>query len=493
MQKLLVFASGLCLSLGFAGCSDKNVDVTEPSDKGGPCDPAIDPEVADGPHCLEGLACDPVAGATDTYVCGSPVRIHGTVIDLVSEAPIEGALVNGLDRTGSSLGAIAVTDAEGHYELLVSAPREADGELSAEAKYTLQGFAVDYQPFPAGIRVALPVDPSVAVYDEELAAHVIESPLTTIGLIALPEERRGGVTISGTLGGVSPGGALVVAEGVSEPGEAPYGVSDFEGKYTIFNVPEGAVTVRAYHRSLELEPAAVTVADAALTEVDLAAVAEGEEMLGRVSGSVSIVNAPGGSVTSVVLVPTSVFNVNLQRGPVPFGLRAPDPGLVPDVSGSFAIAGVPAGTYKVLAAFENDGLVRDPDVTIGGTSLQEVTVAAGEGVTVPEGFKITEALEVVGPGKEEPERVGATPTFEFADDSSEDYYIVRVFDVFGELVWENPMVPGVSGSATVQVPYEGDALSSGMYYQFRAISMRDKGGGTAISQTEDLRGVFIVE
>jgi hypothetical protein len=36
-----------------------------------------------------------------------------------------------------------------------------------------------------------------------------------------------------------------------------------------------------------------------------------------------------------------------------------------------------------------------------------------------------------------------------------------VFDVFGALVWENAMVPGVSGSKTVEVPYQGPALTPG--------------------------------
>jgi hypothetical protein len=207
---------------------------------------------------------------------------------------------------------------------------------------------------------------------------------------------------------------------------------------------------------------------------------------------VNIVDGGGGGLTSVVLVPSSVFNGNLLRGPVPFGLRAPDPGLAPDVSGSFVIAGVPAGTYKVLAALENDGLVRDPDLTIGGTTLVEITVEAGRAAALPEAFKVTGALAVTSPGADRPEVVGAEPTFIFADDSSEDYYIVRVFDVFGALVWEDAMVPGVSGSKTVEVAYAGPALVPGMYYQFRATSARDKGAGSAISQTEDLRGVFVV-
>jgi hypothetical protein len=481
----------VALSCGIAllACAPKDADVAaEPGVKGEDCNPSYDPKMdPEGRACAEGLSCEPVSGA-DTHVCGAPVRIHGDVVDAVTLAPLPGALINGLDRTGAPLGEVAVSDDAGHYELLVSVPRLKDGELDPEANYTLQGFARDYQPFPSGIRVALPISVADAPYDEALAAFIIENPSTTVGLIQLPADQRGGVTISGHVLGDAPVGTMVVAEG-QEP--APYTVADSNGAYTLFNVRAGAPTLHGYRRGLEVEPLAVTVADADLADVDLQILAEGNDSLAAVSGSVNIVNAPGGSVTSVVLVPSSLFNANLLRGPVPFGLRAPDPGVAPNISNSFTIPGVPAGKYKVLAAFENDGLVRDPDLTIGGTSLVEIDVVAGRDTTLDTSFKITEALAVTSPGKDKPEEVSGTPTFIFADDSSEDYYIVRVFDVFGALVWEDAMVPGVSGSATVEVPYGGPALTPGMYYQFRATSARDKGGGSAISQTEDLRGVFI--
>lgn len=476
-------------SLASLACQPREVDVGG-GIKGEDCDPTFDAAAKDPERrgCAEGLACESVAGA-DAFVCAAPLRIHGVVVDAITETPLPDALVNGLDRTGAPLGTIAVSDAMGRYELVVSAARTNDGELAPDADYTLQGFARDYQPFPSGIRVALPISAADAVFDEALDTFVIDNPSTTVGLIGLPMGERGGVTVSGKVLGADPSGTLVVAEGQTP---ASYGVSDRGGAYTVFNVRAGAASMHGYRRGLEVVPRAIEVAAADLTGIDLEVAAEGEG-LARVSGSVSIVNAPGGSATSVVLVPVSVFNTNLLRGPVPFGLRAPDPGLAPDIGGVFAISGVPAGTYKVLAAFENDNLVRDPDLTIGGTSLQEVTVEAGRDTEIAEGFKVTEALAITSPGAEDPEVVSATPTFIFADDSSEDYYIVRVFDVFGALVWEDAMVPGVSGSKTVEVKYAGPALSPGMYYQFRATSARDKGGGSAISQTEDLRGVFIVE
>lgn len=112
---------------------------------------------------------------------------------------------------------------------------------------------------------------------------------------------------------------------------------------------------------------------------------------------------------------------------------------------------------------------------------------------IGDSFKITEALAVTGPGADTPEAVGAAPVLEWADDSSEDFYTVEVYDSFGTLVWQDPDVPRVTGTATVQVPYGGPALEAGLYYQFRATSWRDAGGGAGpISRSEDLRGVFYV-
>lgn len=66
-----------------------------------------------------------------------------------------------------------------------------------------------------------------------------------------------------------------------------------------------------------------------------------------------------------------------------------------------------------------------------------------------------------------------------------------MLDPFGNMVWENKTVPGVTGNKNVSVPYGGPALTSGWLYQFRATSI--KRGGTALSTTEDLRGTFLYE
>ena len=71
----------------------------------------------------------------------------------------------------------------------------------------------------------------------------------------------------------------------------------------------------------------------------------------------------------------------------------------------------------------------------------------------------------------------------------------RVYNAFGELMWEKLDVPSVSGGGEVTVMYTdngtGMPLVPGMLYQFRAVSI--KNGGSPISRTEDLRGVFLYQ
>ena len=129
-----------------------------------------------------------------------------------------------------------------------------------------------------------------------------------------------------------------------------------------------------------------------------------------------------------------------------------------------------------------------------GTDLVHIEIT-GDSSTfdISSSFKITQALPTISPGADGPEAVTEAPLLEWGDDSSEDWYDVRVFDAFGEEVWTALELPSVSGGSVASVQYEGP-LEPGMYYQFRVTSWRQPGGGkaSAIATTEDLRGVFIL-
>jgi hypothetical protein len=461
---------------GALACGSSGQDKDTPGGPGESCQPQADQQ-----GCRAGLGCDPLA-AGGGYVCAAPITLVGEVSDALASTPVTGARLIALNAQGAPVGDVAVSDAQGKFQVLVPAPRNADGSVAAEATWTLSAAAQGYQPFPAGPRPAIPISAAQSSGDP---AH-IDAANTRVSLLPLEAASSLDRQIAGTLSGPDPGGALVVAEGGQSP--APYGIAARDGSFVLFNVPAGEFEVAGYRRGRQFNRAAADTRNGSVHDLTLS---DSEHALGDVSGNVSIVNAPGGSQTSVVLVPESVFDSTLERGPVPFGLRAPEPPALPSVSGAFSVNDVPEGRYVVLAAFENDLLVRDPDSAIGGTDLQRVTVADGAAVSMDQSFKITEHLAIVGPGADEPEVVSGTPVFRWADDSSEDRYELELYSALGDLVWSDRAIAGVSGSSTVELTYAGPALTRGMIYQFRVTSFRDRhGSAIAISRSEDLRGVF---
>lgn len=430
--------------------------------------------------CSDGKVCEQVQGGQPA--CFAPVQVQGRVFDLANGNGISNARVVAMDPNGTAISGVARTANDGSYTLRIPTERTSTG-MPVSARFTLRADAQGYQTFPGGIRPPIPVDTTVATMSDGGTPATIMNATTDIGLIALPPGDRGIVT--GRVEGNQRSGVLIVGGGSTA-------ISDRDGTFTLFNVMPGSVTVRGYAQGVQFNPATVMVSAGMTTDNVVLSVSN--TPLSTVSGSVNIVNAPGGSRTSVVLVVRETFNPTLERGEVPRGLRATN------VSGAFTIENVPDGEYTVLAAFENDGLVRDPDPNIGGTQIVHITVPMGGSrmVTLPSAFKVTEALAVHGPGAETPEGItSAQPVFRWADDSSEDGYEIRVFDAFGNVVWENTMLPSVSGGGEVSVMYSGPPLQPGMYYQFRATSFRMGRNNSRmrapISRTEDLRGVFFLQ
>jgi hypothetical protein len=450
----------------FGGCPQDN------QQNDGTCDPTA-------PECPEGQVCESTLGGDAR--CAGPLMIRGMVFDITTQEPIQDALVQAADINGAAVGTTGQTDEAGNYTLIVPATRDPNG-VPADGIYTLRVQAQTYQEFPTAIRPALPLDAETATQEDD--TWVIENSLTTVALIPLPGDTSQLGSIQGAISADLNAGVLVVAEGQSD---TLTGFSDSDGNYTIFNVPAGSYTIQGYFAGLQLVAVQTSLTAGELkTGIDLS---QADRPLSTVSGDVQIVNAPGDSQTSVILAVESTFIDAAGRGKVPPGLR------VGGITGAFTIKDVPDGRYVVLAAFENDMLVRDPDLSISGTAVVRITVpdpTLGNTITFSEGFKVTEALNVVRPGADQPQEVAtATPTLEWEDDSSEDRYIIRVFDSFGELVWDDEIGP-VTGSATVTHAYAGPALEVGMYYQFRVTSFRDtnNAGRVAISTTEDLKGVF---
>jgi len=436
--------------------------------------------------CEEGLSCEYTSSGETG--CFESIALRGTVFDLATTAAIEGARVVALDANGAVASTVTVTDAEGNYELEVSVTRDEEGNPAAGQSVTLRADAAGYQTFPGGVRQALPVDLTAPVeVDDQL---VVDVSLTDIGLIAL-EAGAGTASIYGTAElPEDTYGTMIVAELSATEGYTA--ITDIEGYYRIFNLSAGTYAVSGYSQGVTYDQAAATLAAGEEAEVNLALSGDAPATL---IGKVNIVNPGDGNATSIILVVKSTFDDTLIRGEMPPGLRAPSSGLAPNVTsgGVFTIEGIPPGTYVILAAFENDFLVRDPDTCIGGTAILHQAFSSGATVDLSSNpFKITGSLDVLSPGATGPETVTtATPAFSWVDDSSEDQYDITLFDTFGNVIWTKT-IAGSSGSTNASVTYDGEtALESGMYYQFKAVSINKS--GCELSQTEDLMGVFVME
>ena len=457
---------------------------------GGADDDSPAPVVACSPGgaggCGDGLVCEEVASAEPA--CFAPVVLQGRVTDLARRAPVEGATVVALDVNGSARSPVVLSDADGNYEIALPAPRSAEG-VPLAASVTLRVAANGYQSFPTPPREALPIELGGDASVRSEGTWTVRNATTDVGLTPLASASAELGTVEGSIIGQEAAGSLVVA--VKADRAVSTAVADVDGRFTLFNVPAGEVVIEAYRSGIVVAPQTATARAGEITS-DVSLAATGDR-LASVSGSVNVVNASGGEETSVILAVASTFQADTARGIAPAGLRAAG------VTGAFSIVEVPPGRYAVLAAFENDQLVRDPDEGIAGTDIVFIDVGGdGTEVVMEESFKVTGALEVMAPGADALELLPpGDPTFVWADDSSEDGYELRVFDAFGKTVHEATDIARVTGSETVSYTWAGAVLEPGMIYQFRVLSYqegrRTRGARTYISATEDLRGVFQVE
>jgi hypothetical protein len=115
--------------------------------------PACVPATEQG--CEVGQVCEEVEGGEPA--CFAPIVIGGRVFDTSNDAAVSGAHIVARDANGAALSPVAVTDANGDYQLSVPARRNADGSIAAEA-VTLRADAQGYLGFPRAPRVALPID-----------------------------------------------------------------------------------------------------------------------------------------------------------------------------------------------------------------------------------------------------------------------------------------------------------------------------------------------
>jgi hypothetical protein len=434
---------GLALAVA-AGCGDDKLKACT---------------VGDASSCSGGKVCEAYTDGSGAHAaCFAPTLLSGKVTDSTSHAPIAGARVVALDGDShAATGTVSTTDAMGNYSVRVIAVRMA----SVSKSFTLRVSASRYLDFPSGIRVALPITVS---YGAPTAAATVTGP-EDVALSPIAQPPAG--AIAGTVTGAHASGVLVVA---ASTGQALSAVTDASGSYVIFNVPDGNYAVSGYFVGANYQAASgVVVAGALKSGVDLA---QTGSATGVLTGSLSYVaGAPTAQMTAVVLRLISTHEV-------PPGLEVPAGNSTP-----YSLEGVPDGSYEVLAAFPNDGLVKDPDPGQGGTATPTVTFNGG-GTQDVGSFKITDPVAITGPDADQ--SVTGTPNFGWTAYPSTDHYRVDVFDSEGNLIWSQDNITGTS------LAYGGSTqLVSGDFYQWRITAFHvSNQAPRPISESEDLRGVW---
>ncbi len=337
------------------------------------------------------------------------VYIEGRVFDSADQGTgIAQAHVAASDKTGAVATDVAVTGDNGTYKLQVPVARSDNGPFWRALHPPGRGKQLPALPF--GHTPAIPVDAAQAAPQDD-GTYVLKNAATDIALIKLPADEPGRKSISGSIilagdNSTRPGGTLWLRGqpcGLTCP--LPSATSRAISRFSM--CPRGSWSIRGYKEFLQLTPDDVThTADADLTGV---AACGKRKAYGTLQRQRQYREPADGDKTTVVLVPVSTFSSTFVKGEVPPGLRAPKQPALPSINGAFGISGVPDGYYVVLAAFENDFLVRDPDTSIAGTDIVynhvPDNVTGSYQINLCSSFKVTGALTIVSPGATEPEQM----------------------------------------------------------------------------------------
>lgn len=401
-------------------------------------------------------------------------KLSGKVTDAISAAALKDVKIivfNADDNAPTDK--TLTTDASGNFTV----------DLPA-GNYFLKFYKQGYQSIPAAGMDAVPFSIEVGVSTDQ-SAQMFPAENTNTGFI------------SGTVGtpaGV--GGALVVAEDNVNK-RAFSTVSGHDGRYSIYNVPVGSYSVRAYlagHTSNATSASTTLNTETANITITLTTSATGQ-LTGLIRNL-----ATGNKDVDISLVhPITKETI---------------PGLTTNsVNLAYTISNVPDGVYVARATFKNDERVMDPDriakfgepvVTFSGNNSLELT------------FDITGSISLVSPTNEAQttkpvEVTSPTPTFSWNTYSSTSDYVIEVTDAStGTVVWGGfdksgavPVKKIVIPSAQKTIQYNADgkaaiaSLVSGRVYRWRIFASKNdqssNTGWTLISASEDQLGLIKVK
>ncbi len=306
-----------------------------------------------------------------------------------------------------------------------------------------------------------------------------------------PSEVVNGGTITGTVssGGTDVSGALVIAESGASYSSF---VTDPDGKYYIYNLTEGAYTIRAFKQNYNCP--SVTATAAGGTEVTADPLEMTKDASASISGSITLLATSNSEVDVALVHPVSGETL---------------PGLsVMTTNQQYEITGVPDGMLYLRATYANDGKAMDPDWILKNPGALDVSFS-GSSKTLD--FSITGAVPLTSPTNtpEDPTPVSIstlTPEFQWEPYSSTSDYVIEVFDSKGNVIWG-----GFSNDYTVKnviitdgtaVTYNSDgmateALAEEKTYRWKIYASKDDtkeaSGWKLISASEEQMGIFKVE
>lgn len=390
--------------------------------------------------------------------------------------------------TGAALGDVNVIvfNADDNSPTGSTLTTGSDGNYSAKlspGNYFLKFYKQGYEAIPpAGIEaVALTVTKGGTT---EQSVQMTPSAVTNAGFIS------GQVSTSAGIGGV-----LVVAEQLAN-NLAYSTVSAKDGSYTIFNVPAGTYTVRAYVAGFSSSSADASVtSNMETSDIDISLTSGAS---GKLSGTVRNL-ATGNKDVDVSLVhPITKESI---------------PGLTTtSVAQAYTINNIPDGTYIARATFKNDERVMDPDrIAKFGEPVVEFT---GNN-TLELTFDITDAVLLSSPTNESSSNTpveisSATPIFTWTPYSSTSDYVIEVIDAStGAVVWGGfdksgalPVKNIIIPSSQTSIAFNSDgnasisALVPGRIYRWRIFASKNDQnsttGWTLISASEDQMGLIKV-
>jgi hypothetical protein len=162
---------------------------------------------------------------------------------------------------------------------------------------------------------------------------------------------------------------------------------------------------------------------------------------------------------------------------------------------AWTIAGIPEGTFEVVAGLEPDGATLDPQAILeAGPPMITIEDQASRAIDL----RFVRAIRPIFPA--EGEEVDAPPTFEWPPVEGASRYVVELRNASGQVIWGgfdahgNPIAPILAPATSVA--YDGPtALDPGARHVWRVFAARDVTTGQLfelIAASEELDGTFRV-